>query len=360
MHPGHRKFSLGAAAFDFPAADDCAHPIQHAPDSWRRALTTEHADAAVWSGIHTSCRAGQNLALQEAKHVRLRLDCTTGQAPDAWQRRLAAVQQALSLRNSSLPTSLTVIGDDTAVSAAAALAVPKALHAAGRSVTALELCCSAVSKHYQDFMRLAAAAFPNLSSVKLVNALAPLLAPPSHLPHLTQLSFTTTTTTFDQAHDHTDLCDMLEKSVALYTPQVTSLTALDGGYHDIWWPHIFTPQTRSHTLTHLTTNDYLTDELMSLIDEYAPAVKHVSVSNISFDEGAQDAVWGVEQLHIEDGVGNGHYVSATEVALLPKCAAGKMQIDMPTRELLLRLSDIEVGCRIAMHVCAHMVIACAW
>ncbi len=286
--PGHqREFSLGAAAFDFPAADDCAHPTQHALDSWRRAFSTEHTDAPVWSGIHTSCRAGQRLALQEARHVRLRLDCTMGQTSVAWQRRLAAVQEALSLRSPSLPTSLSVFGDDTAGSAAAALVLPQALQGAGQCITALTFTpplkphtTAPAKEHLSDdsvsvmgtwFLAAAAQAFPRLRSLTLLHTTAT-LPPPSQLPHVEQLVLSGNNVSAASSRFIT----ALNKSIAPYLPQLTSLQYLRA--RDSYWPILLTPRTTTHTLPTLATADDLSDALLGLLFAHTPALKQLKVS----------------------------------------------------------------------------------
>ncbi len=132
--PPRRRISLAAALFGFPAAPGRSTPQLQAPDSWLELFTSEHADAGVFLGIFTSCRAGRDWALATAPQLNVTLDYTAAPSLAGWMRQLGAVQAYVRTRSAQpdlAPASLTVIRDETANSNTAVAMLLGALHQAG-------------------------------------------------------------------------------------------------------------------------------------------------------------------------------------------------------------------------------------
>ncbi len=118
-----QRISLAAAVFDFPAPPGHSTPQQNVPDSWLELFISEHADAGVFLGVFTSCRAGRAWALRTAPQLQVALDCTSTGGFASQQRMLQAVWAALRTRSTQpglARASVTVKLEDTPESAIAA------------------------------------------------------------------------------------------------------------------------------------------------------------------------------------------------------------------------------------------------
>ncbi len=142
--PPRRRISLAAAVFDFPAAPGHSTPQQNVPDSWLELFTSQYADAGVFLGIFTSCRAGRDWALRTAPQIRVTLNFKAAPSLAGRMRQATAALDILRTRSTQCglaPARLTVIRDDTANSDTAVAMLLGSLWqtGAGRGIGALSL-----------------------------------------------------------------------------------------------------------------------------------------------------------------------------------------------------------------------------
>ncbi len=128
-------------------------------------------------------------------------------------------------------------------------------------------------------------------------------------------------------------------SIAPFSTQLTSLSLLDGGSNvDFAWPLAFLPQTPSHTLTHFNTNYYLEPPLLTALLDHAPALTHLSVSNIDLEsQSFAHRQWCVECIST-----GGVDESIRDIVLLPVRASGQIRIETDEWEQELSVSSAQV------------------
>ncbi len=333
-----RKFSLAAALWDFPQADDCAAPTQHVPDSWRILFEDDSTDSQVvvvvilhrrppawlWMVLHgmfSACPSGKQWTLRRAKSAKLTLDCTGPQADDpARQRQLQTLRQDLAVRG-CLPTALQLQYEPTASSQEAVASCAEALGPSNSSVSSVTLTPSLPTHELltAQAMTRAASALSNITMLTLGGCVER-LPDPSHLLHLKHLHIPLL------PYPDTGFDDNMCASLAPYLQQLTSLHLSERKdapsiseedehlyvtrWTQIYWDKIFTTPTT--TLTHFTTGADLDDEILGLLVEYAPALKHLSVRVLRLRDGDMGVkTWGVEKLSLT-GVGTEEHIRARD------------------------------------------------
>lgn len=305
--PEGRKVCLGAALFGFPAAHGDEDEYLQSLDAWVQLFLTAHADAGVLKGVATSCKAGRDLVLQSAPKARLEVTCSQQQANEAWGKRLACIQQALSVRRSTHgATTLAVIcdrdydrdysdskGKKREDQGPACLAlIPERLAGAGESITELQV-WSTHQISTTAFLTSAAPHFPNLRTLDL-QIFPAALPSPTALPKLTQLSIDFYCGPYDGAA-------MICESISAL---ITQLTSLEFSACDHWpdpWPVILSPETTTTTLTKLSTRYPLDDTLLGLLLSHTPSLTHLGVSEVilSWEGTYTGREWGLQQLCVE-------------------------------------------------------------
>lgn len=210
---------------------------------------------------------------------------------DAWLRRLTVVGQALSVRGTA-PTTLCVETDSSGDSVTAAAMIPVSLR--GLSITQLELYHTTArltpieAQITASFLKLAGAAFPALTSLKLGRYAAP-FPPPTHFPKLTSLAVTLL---------GEETMDSVCSSIATYLAAVTHCDlAMPGRWslRQAPWHLVFTNST--HTLTHFTTSGTLAEALLSLLLSHCPVLTHLEVDGVDLrDDAHSSRQWPVQRL----------------------------------------------------------------
>ncbi len=113
-------------------------------------------------------------------------------------------------------------------------------------------------------------------------------------------------------------------SLGLYLPQLIALTVTELSHPQMpeaqpRWSHIFTAQSTSHTLTHFSTYNTLTDRLLGLLVNHAPALTHLSVGGMSVaSDTCRQRQWRVKEFCVSQGALHG-------AGYLPVPAAGRVQ-----------------------------------
>ncbi len=91
-------FSFAGALFGFPAAEGCAEPGEHAPDSWKRDFEDKSfPDAELCQLLALSCKPGRDWLHQAAPRLTASLDVSLG--PRAFDRRQWAVSDVIEQRS---------------------------------------------------------------------------------------------------------------------------------------------------------------------------------------------------------------------------------------------------------------------
>ncbi len=151
-------------------------------------------------------------------------------------------------------------------------------------------------------LQAVAQAVPSLTSLTVNHCIASIPAP-SLLPHLTHIDLTT----------EQEVVDEICSSIAPFLPQIRSLTLncclpdLDLDYFEdsdteddtgIPWRTLFAPDQITHTLTTLTTNAPLTDWLVELILDHAPAMRDLTTASLAvgLDWVERGKEWEVQRL----------------------------------------------------------------
>ncbi len=172
-----------------------------------------------------------------------------------------------------------------------------------------------------------ALALPSLTSLSVGHCLAS-LPHPSNFPHLTHIDINTETGAADE------VCS----SIAPYLAQITSLhlhsydadmeVLMDYWIHDyIPWRILFQPQQVTHTLTTLSTNAQLTDALVQVILDHAPALRDLTTRRFAVKQDwvRKGQMWGVERLCLSEHVSE---INAVSLALLPVTKQGHLLIEI--------------------------------
>ncbi len=277
------QLSLGAACWGWPAAPHTWAPDDSAPGSWQALfLSPQHADAATLSGIFTMCRAGRDMVLQSSRTVRLRLKMSAIRS-----QSLPRLSQALLTRG-SLPVALTVQWDNHVASSEGAVLLAGFLLAVGSAVRELAIHASVDpnSAAIAQFLQHTATACPALSRLQLKHC-TPTLPPPAALPTLIHVDVA--------ANNH---AQAFSASLGLLLPQLHSLVF---SRHQLGvpppWAALFSPATAAQQLTQLSTTGPLTDELLGLLLDHAPALRRLTVADVGRVTGQhRDRQWGLQRL----------------------------------------------------------------
>ncbi len=198
-------------------------------------------------------------------------------------------------------------------------------------------------------LQAVALALPNLNSLT-VNHCGARLPPPSNLPHLTHIDIDTDSGAIIK------VC----RSIAPYLRQIQSLHIscepdfyagdyiLDSQVDiPMRWQMLFQPQQVSHTLTTLSTNAPLTNELVQLIIDHAPALRDLTVGGeemaLEQDWAGQGKEWGVQRLCLGFGQGEPTEVQAESLALLPKTRQGPLLVEGVSLRVMFTVTGQEVS-----------------
>ncbi len=288
-----RNFSLAAALWDFPQADDCAAPTQHAPDTWPVLFEEKHTDSQVLHGMFTSCPKGKQWALQRAKTATLKLDTTDGTDHATWQRRAAAAQQALGIRG-SLPTRLQITTNNSAESRAACEVLARLPFADFKGITHFAIKdTSRMDWRSETCARLLSAAVqaPNLTSLDL-DCLPSTFPTPSQVPKVTHLTL--------RVREADYLDSWLIFADALLD-QLTYLNISQENNNNVVGPLLFDlPENKvCPLLADLTLPDDLDGRLIDYLTTHTPFLQRLTVNRLwprlQMDEEIE---WAVRELEI--------------------------------------------------------------
>ncbi len=358
-----------------PAAGGHASADQQAPDAWLLCFAKHHADAAVWSGLFSSCRGGRDLALTHAGKAALTLRCADAEPDAGWTRQLAAVRQALSVREAR-PTRLAVRCRSLSASKALAtnvtseaarkdtdsaagssaqwlerlMLLPTQLSGVGNGVA--ELHVSHVPRGWcaRPLLSLLAGACPNISSLVYrqcgVSEETFGLPPAAQWPRLSSL---TIKDGFENGYE--PIAQGLLQRVAPYVAQLVSLRIpkCSPGPEGEVWHHLFPPSPPPPTtlpLTHLSICDVLTDQLLSKLLNHAPNLKTLSVAGVNIHtEAYRDREWGVKQLVLSRGWRVESESVMMALPLLPKPQSARVSVSGDTHsfDIVFKIESDEVS-----------------
>ncbi len=312
------KFCLAAALFGFPPADGYAEPTQQVPDSWLR-LFEERADDKLRAGLAMSCKAGRAYY-----------------TPD---------QMVVSGPDGSKVVTFTI--DDSFGSLTSTASLAKA--AGKRHADVVELVLRRAPRARR--VRLVQAVVDQvlgcfastLRSVDLDSALYEPFPSPSQLPKLRTLSICTSAgSTISSLAAHTQLT-----SLQLYY----EMSEYQAGYVPPF-PLILLPGPTAYALCHLTTNENLDNQLLSLLTQRTPSLTHLTVHELALTHSAASSEWGVVQLNLTDD--GGHDIEAEQLIWLPKQRGG---VVLTVTTELLGVCFEEITEQVRMHT-THWCLCC--
>ncbi len=313
----HAQFSLGGALVGLPAAPGHARPQLHAPGSWLR-LFKQHAGPDLYNGLFRSCRKGRDWVLQDASEAALLLDTRVKQSRRAWDRQLRAVRRDLQTRG-SLPTFPVF----------AIIPWPGTFGVRSQIYKALQGACGGVKQLFLFIVperpcarkgllgRAAAAIAARLRRRPANPPVSSLWPQPAHLPSVTKLDIR-------DSIGSVRLPDNVLAHLATFNPQLTTLRVQQPTYTGLW-PVVFSPATTSRTLVCLRTDGMLTDELLGLLLEHAPALTDLWVLSVDVkSDGYREREWVLRALKIRQGD-----VQLGELRGLPRSTQERGQVGMP-------------------------------
>ncbi len=346
-------FPLAAMIFGWPPATDTytsAEPDsspdqpaeqQEQPGAWLQHFASKHADADVWRGLLLSCKAGRGWALQYARAARMTLDCTFRQpelrrtAPSLRARGKARTTLVIKCAAHMFSPDGSMSDSMTIRTHACLAALPEQLAGCGGGITELRIETAPLTLDVSSFLHSAAPHLPNLTTLHSQASSYP-LPPPSLFPALTYLAME----------------GWLCSSVAAYTTHQLSSLQCTHKQRLPGWHALFDPARTAHRLTSFQTSLSLTAELLGLLLKHAPQLQRLGVSEIKECVAQSDAYrqreWDVQQLTVS-------CTSLSDVAALPRCAAGQLVIS--GEEILIWVKDIEV-CSMHMHADANVATMC--
>ncbi len=345
--------SIAAALFDIPTVWGWAAPGKPMPDTWRVIFDEKHVDGKVYSKVFSSCRTGREWVLRNAPSAQLHLNTVSPMHPRAWFGRLTRAAAALDTRG-GLTTRMKVTCDDSAESAAACGLMPSVL--AGHTAGVTHLVVSDVSAQRPcefsvALLRVVLLPFPNLTSLTL-SPCPPTIPSRDHLKGLKQLSLSADV-----------LTDSILTSCAPLLQQLTSLTLRGGeAAQRPQWPLLFNAASTTSTLTSFTTDHSLTDTLMDLLMQHAPALGQLTVHALRMGVDYSARHWSVRELRA--GMGRPHCILWFQLMALP---SGKRSLISDGR-LALYVEGAEV-CVTHTHThththtqpaCTHVTVVCGF
>ncbi len=308
---------------------------------------------------HTSCRSGRDLLLTSAKRASLTLDTTRGHPYSQWVACLSAAKQLLARRPQHSRTDLALYADSFSYSASICSLILSELQ--GPNITRLVIIAFSHidSSTLTLLLHQAAAAFPQLDAIELVSCACP-LPPPSVFPKLTDISIALAPS-YDRPDSdgkvHLPPAELLT-SVSQYLHQLTDIDIVrHEGFErsptqqpplSFPWHHLLTPQTTTHTLTVFSTSDPLTDELLGLLLQSAPALETLSVSRLQLGSDHRGEQWVLKDLNVP-----GEEADPAEtmqcLSRLPSRDAGRLHVELGC-PVVLTVTSAEVSCLSATDV----------
>ncbi len=345
--------AVGAAILGLPAADSAAVvPQEHTPDSWRASLARKPEAAKV---VFQSCTVGRDWVLSTSPKATVQLNCAAEASPWIWHRHVAAVADALRTRG-TLPTTLKLRCTETGSCAAQASVVLSALRGVGSGVQALEVHSWPIAPSPADaqpisgLVQCAVQTFSGLKSLKLKGLGDWVIPKPALLPQLQHL------TVEAEAAGHSKTSE-LARSVAAYGTQLSSLRFRTCPGLPILADLLPTP---THTLTHLTVRQDLTDDSLAFLLTQAPALQSLSVGAVKVrTDACQHRVWGVTEFKTTQGGDENERVEAEALARLPCCADGGVtRFELIEERVRFTVNDAKVSCdtHTHTHVCARTLV----
>ncbi len=297
-----KRISIGAALAGAPPAEDCFVPGNPIPGTWVDLFKSEHTDGGIWHGLFMSCRGCRDWTLQKSQKAVATLFFASATSQAALQKQQQSVLSRIRVRAAdagAAPPEIVVVCDGTPASAAAAAATLSAVAVAapGISVLTLELTKWApLPDVWRVFLNDITTTLPRLTKLSIKNISIP-IPPHNKMPHLQELSATV------EQHNAT----VVLRSIAPYFSQLTSLHVQLGFRPNPSWPLTLTLPSDDHisnTLTTLSTNAPLTDELIQFVKDRAPNVEDISVG--MWEEwdvsGWAGQTWPVKQLTVVGAV----------------------------------------------------------
>ncbi len=115
----------------------------------------------------------------------------------------------------------------------------------------------------------------------------------------------------------------LYNSITAYLPQLVSLQ-LDrpaSAWDVVQWPRAFTPATTTHTLTKLSTDARLCDELLQLLLKHAPRLQELAVQGLALRQSHEGVKWGLRRLSL-----GRRAASEDSLVGLPHTEAGRVEV----------------------------------
>ncbi len=324
--------SFGAAFLGAPPADGYRAPDEDVPGAVCSTIAQQQCwyQPNVLLGLFRSCRGGRDLVLAWAPKARLSLALPPTGPVDKVARRLQHISDALAKRGERLPTHLQLVAQhqqppDSSEQEAVLSLLESTLTARAACITQLTI------GHTQpgQGMQAAARALSCLTALRSLSIIQGACVLPPQLSQLSQLTYChiQIPTGFD-AEAKRDMYNSIGRSL----PQLIALRVTEDSHyrlHEVQprWSYIFTAQSTSHTLTHFSTYNTLSDELLSLLVNHAPALTHLSVGTMLLTaDTCRQRQWRVKELHAGDKALHG-------AGYLPVPAAGPVQckewIEMP-------------------------------
>lgn len=316
-----------------------------AREAERHTLYRPHAaGAAAYRGLFSASRGTRDWVLQTAPTAVLCIDTfavhqrhlSSPPNPDPWPQQLSAVQQALQTRG-ALPTTLIVVLAEDTYCAEVCEDLLTALEGVGSGMTgfALHNLSPPAGKTATEVLHRAAAVFPALQSLTLHGAACKLPAA-SALRGLRELRVA------GQASI---------KAALAFVTQLTSLEITNARRPA--WPRLFSPITTTHTLTHFSTDELLTNELLGLLLEHAPALAQLRVNSVGeLSKQHSDRQWKLRSL----GVRNSVYMA--RLAWLPSSTHGRVEVVVSGQESWVELGQSPQVRLAEMHETVNAPILC--
>ncbi len=325
------EFPLLQALFDFPDAQPGRpQPQESGPDAWV-AQFVRTAGSEVRQVLYKSCRAGRDLVLQHAADASVEVNAAAEQGEGALSERLSAVRQGLLVRGRQ-PTTLCLTHRSEDSASLLSLLPSKLLHGgAGAGISSLLIHEGPTSDALAAFLQQAIPLLPNLMSLTTFSTPST-LPTATQLPKLRELSLELP----DRWQLQPGQLDSLFASIGQLLPQITSLSLGDVGVEGeedyppalYPWPLLLSPDTTTHTLTHLDLwgAATLNAQILSLLLECVPQLKELTVSYLAgLAEGFSDRVWGLEVLSLTEVPVEG---LAGRLAGLPRPRQGRTRVEM--------------------------------
>ncbi len=299
------------------------------PTAWLALLTTKHAEAA--QGLTCASRASRDCMLREAGTARLCVNAAAHQSDAEWAQQLQLVQRDLQARG-ALPTCVVLqcqpCTEDVPYPPPAAELHRKVhdLFTSASMVPELRVVSDRPHQSCSEALvwLLAAPALASLTALD-TQVWPAALPEPAALPSLTSIEVSCDSFLSISSEASKDsLIEGLFLSTAPYMQQLETLSIeIQKERADPLLPHLLTPHTTSHTLSHLDLSVALTDTLITLITQYAPNLRSFAAHGIHIRDNS-NVQWGLEELFVyecwEERVDDALLVR------LPRRASGRLEV----------------------------------